>query len=289
MTSAVEASLEHPAWPRVRAARERGAPLVRLPPRRHPGGRLRQPPRSDACGAARADRALPRGTGGRRGRARARRARPPLLARRRRRAEARLPHPCRCRGAGPLRERGGDHVLPPRAAAARGRRAGAMSSSSSARHSSSAAAGRSRRRPTSRGLALAEELGARATHAWFETSLGELARKQGQYDEARELARPRRSRVRGGRRPRRRRPGAPLRGHARRAARRLPAGALELRDEPRAAPARSDDRANMASILSNLGDRRRVRGRTTTTPAGSTRRRSPCGRTSTTAGRWRSR
>ena len=36
------------------------------------------------------------------------------------------------------------------------------------------------------GLTLAEELGAQATQAWFETSLAELARKQGQYDEARE-------------------------------------------------------------------------------------------------------
>jgi class 3 adenylate cyclase len=162
-----------------------------------------------------------------------------------------------------------------------------MSSSSSARRSSSGAVGRSRRRRTSPASRSRRSSVRGQRRAWFETSLAELARKQGQYDEARE----RLTRARADFDQAADQAGAGQVLHY--------AGTLAAQqgDYPLARSSYEQslelrrslgDRHNMASILSNLGivaeyeeaydDARRFNEEALA-----------CGRSSTTAGRWRSR
>ena len=170
---------------RPRDPRPRGGPGLPVQARRDPGGRLREPAVRRALDAPRADRPVPRGQPTRRRLDQQRRpARPPLLAERRRDPQAAVPRRGGGRGAGVVRERGGDRLPGAAAAAARRGASGSSGRSGSPRSCTSSARSRGPRRSSSRPAREAEALGDPRLVARCDHSLAESARRVGRFDEA---------------------------------------------------------------------------------------------------------
>ena len=181
---------------RPRHRRPRGGRVVPLQARGHAGGRLREPPVRAPRDAARRRRPLPRAPRARGDRATPRPARAPLLAQRRRAEKTAVPAACRRRGAGGVRQRGGDRLLRAPGAAPRRRRARRPRSSSSARCSSWSGAGTTRADVETAALELAEVDRRRERGGLVRDGARRGGAQAGRFDEASERLERARGRLR---------------------------------------------------------------------------------------------
>ena len=250
----MRAHLGDAAAARPRQPRPRGGRVLPLQARRHPGGRLREPPVRAARDPAQRRRALSRAASPTRSSGSV-----DLLAHhfwheRRRDREAALPAPRRAR-----RRRRPTRTLRRSTTTSGSRRCSRRRERVDVllelgRCSSSSASGSAPERSRRSALELAEASGddARAGLVRSGARRGRRASRTASTRRAERLARAA-ARVRGARRGRGPRPGPAPRRHARRPARRLRRGARALRGRASRSAAASATGKMMASLLSNLG------------------------------------